>query len=474
MRKNSAAWACIVAFLVGAVGISAQTFDVIHTFSPSGSPFPFGRLLVISNSVYGINGGGSDSGSVFRVNTDGSGYKVLKHFSLTYSSPYGATNLDGATPLAGLVLGEDTLYGSASQGGMWGKGTLFSLKTDGTDFTVLRHFAGSDGKAPYGELFLANNVLYATTAGGGDFGKGAVFRLNTDGSDFALLKSFAVSDGMLPLSGLTLSDGVLYGTTYQGGDWGYGTVFSLRTDGSGFTTLKHFAGVDGASPRYNLIVSGAAIYGTTEGGIYQTKSLVYRLNTNGADYSILKTFPEPDPVSGTNDDGYYVRSGLAAVGGTLFGTTSWGGQFGSGVVFALRMDGSGYTVLRHFSLTTNSLGGYFTNPDGAEPLPSLAISGGTLYGTTQQGGSTGGGTLFSLNIAPHIQLKDGNFGVRSNAFGFSVTGYSNQVLIIEACTDLTTSSWLSLQTNTVTTGPVGYVDSSWTEHPQRLYRVRMQ
>ncbi len=429
---------------------------------------------MVSNTIYGINGGGSDSGSVFRVNSDGTGYTVLKHFPQTYSSPNGPTNLDGATPLAGPVLGGDTLYGSASQGGLWGKGTLFSLKTDGTGFTVLRHFAGSDGKAPYGELLLVSTVLYGTTAGGGDYGKGTVFRLNADGSGFALLKSFAGTDGSLPLSGLTLSHGVLYGTTYKGGAAGYGTVFSLQTDGTGFVTLKHFAGGDGEGPRYNLIVSGSAIYGTTEGGIYQTNSLVYRLNTNGADYSILKTFPEPDPVSGTNDEGYYVRSGLAAAGSTLFGTTTWGGQFGSGVIFALSMDGSAYTVVRHFSLTTNNLGGYFINPDGADPFPSLVLSDGTLYGTTQQGGLTGGGTLFSLNIAPQILIRDGNFGIRSNGFCFNVAGYSNQAVVVEACTHPATGSWLPLQTNIVTDGPVSFVDYSWTQHPQRFYRVRMQ
>ena len=138
------------------------------------------------------------------------------------------------------------------------------------------------------------------------------------------------------------------------------------------------------------------------------------------------------------------------------------------------MDGLAYTVLRHFSLTTNSPSGYFTNPDGAEPFPSLVLSGGTLYGTTQEGGLTGGGTLFSLNIAPQIQLQDGNFGIGPNGFGFNVTGYSNQVLIVEACTDSATCSWLPLQTNTVGAGPVGFVDWSWTEHPQRLYRIRMQ
>ncbi|HWI56426.1 MAG TPA: hypothetical protein VNZ22_04320, partial [Bacillota bacterium] len=89
MYKTAAAWVGGVALFASVAIVSAQNFKVLHTFSASGSPFPFGRLLVSSNTVYGINGGGSDSGSVFRVNTDGTGYAVLKHFSQTYSSPNG-------------------------------------------------------------------------------------------------------------------------------------------------------------------------------------------------------------------------------------------------------------------------------------------------------------------------------------------------------------------------------------------------
>jgi uncharacterized repeat protein (TIGR03803 family) len=183
---------------------------------------------------------------------------------------------------------------------------------------------------------------------------------------------------------------------------------------------------------------------------------------------ILKTFSAPDPVSGTNDDGYAVRSGLAAVGGNLFGTASQGGNFANGVVFTLRMDGSGYTVLRHFSATSSDTA---TNFDGADPFPSLAIAGSKLYGTTQYGGVTGAGTLFSLELAPGIQL-DNPFG--PGVFAFQVTGYSNQVLVIESSPDIATPAWMPVQTNIVGAGPVSFTDPNWRSYPQRFYRVRME
>jgi len=422
-----------------------------------------------------MGGGTRGYGSVFRVNTDGTGFLTVKSFSPTYVNTNGVpTNTDGALPLAGLVLGGDTLYGTTYEGGAWGKGTVFSLRADGTDFAVLRHFAGSDGKAPYADLLLASNVLYGTTAAGGVSNKGTVFRLNTDGSGFEVLKSFVISDGLLPLGGLALSEGTLYGTTLQGGTWNHGTVYSMHTDGTGFTVLKEFTGADGSHPRFSLIVSGNSLYGTTEGEGDLSNSLVFKLNTDGTDYTILKTFSTPDPVSGTNTDGYYVRSGLASSGGALFGTTRWGGNFDSGVVFALNPNGSGYTVLRHFSATTNNGSGAYRNSDGATPLPGLILSGGTLYGATESGGTAGSGTLFGLNIAPQIQVHDDSFGIRTSGFGFNVTGYSNQIVVVEACADLAAPSWLPMQTNTIGDGPTYFVAPDWTNHPRRFYRVRTQ
>src|SRR5438552_10306727 len=112
MREENAAWFFGALLFAGTATLSAQTFNVIRNFSGYSSALPFGRMLCSSNTLYSINGGGSDYGSIFRVNTDGTGYKTLKSFSQTYPDANGFyTNSDGATPLAGLVLGGDTLYG---------------------------------------------------------------------------------------------------------------------------------------------------------------------------------------------------------------------------------------------------------------------------------------------------------------------------------------------------------------------------
>jgi uncharacterized repeat protein (TIGR03803 family) len=466
MRKQLAIYAGGILFIGSAIAFG-QTFQVVHNFSNPETVFAFGRMLLSSNTLYGIGGGYIGGlphyGSIFRVRTDGSGFAMAKQFSPTYPGIGGFyTNTDGCTPLGGLVLGGDTIFGTAYQGGNFGQGSAFSIKTDGSGFAVLKHFSGSDGKNPYSELTIDGNVLYGTTAAGGVSNKGAIFRINTDGSNFSLLKSFSGSDGVALLSGLTLSQGKLYGAAYLGGGPGFGTVYSIGTNGTDFAVLKEFTGVDGAYPRYTLVVAGGLIYGTTDGSGDGTKSVVYRLNTDGSGFQILKTFSVPDPTSGTNDDGYLVRSGLVAAGRTLFGATEYGGNFANGVVFALNIDGSNYTVLKHFSARPDP----GTNSDGALPFPSLILNQGTLYGTTEYGGSTGQGTLFSINIAPVITPR-----YSPDGFAFSVTGFPNEQVVIEASSNLGNSSWVPLQTNSV---PISFVDVNWRNFSRRFYRARLE
>jgi uncharacterized repeat protein (TIGR03803 family) len=466
MRKQLAAWVGGILFIGSAIA-SGQTFEVVHHFSNPESVFAFGTMVLSSNTLYGIGGGYIGGlphyGSVFRVRTDGSGFAIAKQFSPTYPGPGGVyTNIDGCTPLGGLVLGGDTIFGTTYQGGNFGQGTVFSMKTDGSGFAVLKHFSGIDGKNPYSELTIDGNVLYGATAAGGVSNKGAIFRINTDSSNFGLLKSFSVSEGAALLGGLTLSQGKLYGTAYLGGGPGLGTVYSISTNGTGFTVLKEFTGVDGAYPRYTLVVSGGVIYGTTDGSGDGSRSVVYKLNTDGSSFQVLKTFSVPDPTSGTNADGYAVRSGLVAAGRTLFGATEYGGNFANGVVFALNMDGSNFTVLKHFSARPDP----GTNSDGALPFPSLTLNQGRLYGTTEYGGKMGGGTLFSITVAPRLETVFSPGG-----FAFNVTGFPNERVVIEASSDVGSASWVPLQTNSV---PVSFVDPNWKNYNRRFYRARME
>jgi uncharacterized repeat protein (TIGR03803 family) len=142
-------------------------------------------LLLSANTLYGTEalGGSSSNGTVFSVKTDGTGFRTLHTFTTpSLDSDGRLTNSDGTTPVDALSLSGNTLYGTANGGGAYGNGTVFKLNTDGTGFTTLHMFSAffsnhtnefgdvvytnSDGAYPHG-LTLLNDTLYGTASAGG-------------------------------------------------------------------------------------------------------------------------------------------------------------------------------------------------------------------------------------------------------------------------------------------------------------------
>src|SRR5437016_1607974 len=55
------------------------------------------------------------------------------------------------------------------------------------------------------------------------------------------------------------------------------------------------------------------------------------------------------------------------------------------------------TTLHSFTAGGYDSSGHYRNSDGANPLGGLILSGNTLYGTAQLGGTAGVGTVFAIN-----------------------------------------------------------------------------
>jgi uncharacterized repeat protein (TIGR03803 family) len=350
--------------------------------------------------MYGTasQGGSAGNGSVFRVNADSTGFTNLHSFAAGVGSIPNVTNSDGAYPVASLLLLGNTLYGTTESGGNCGNGTVFRVNIDGTGFTNLHSFSAlsgivssnSDGASPQGGLVLSGNTLYGTASQGGSFGAGTVFSIYTNGTVFSNLYSFTDgNDGGYPIAGLVLSGGMLYGTTFDGGNSDAGTVFGISTNGSAFTNLYSFTdGGDGAGPQAGLILSGNTLYGTASQGGSSDYGTVFSINTNGTDFTILYSF------AGYPDDGANPVSVLLLAGSTLFGTAQSGGDSDYGTVYAMNTDGTGYITLHNFA-------GYAG--DGAFPAAGLKLSGNILYGTAESGGSSDYGTVFSVSLVPTSQ-----------------------------------------------------------------------
>ena len=342
---------------------------VTHLFSSSETTFhnftggadgsdPVGDLAYdpTSGIVYGTtNTGGAGPncakgcGTVFSIHSDGSGYSVVYRFA-------GGVN-DGANPQAGLIIDTNgNLYGTTFNGGAHNLGTIFKLtRTSSGQFSasILHSFSGADGAHPLSRVALdASGNLYVTTFAGGAHGLGAVFEMQPTGFE-SVIFSFTGAGGSHPRAGVVLdTTGNLWGTTSTGGDLSLGVVFRLTFTGNGWseTFLHAFTGPDGANP-YAVVTLDAA--------------------------------------------------------GDIFGTAKAGGsptctftKTGCGVVFEFQPSGNGFTENTIYAFT----GGL----DGAAPIADLTLaldSAGDpyLFGTASQAGTVGGacsskgcGTAFEL------------------------------------------------------------------------------
>jgi uncharacterized repeat protein (TIGR03803 family) len=478
MRMKIFASILTVALALNATNSPAQVYHALHNF---GSQYrdgigPSTDLVLNSNTLYGttVSGGTNNSGTIFKINTDGNGYGIL--LSLT-NSP---------SPEGGMVLIGNMLYGTTFTGGTNNNGSIFKINTDGSGFTELHSFAATvpevwgtnfDGNRPHGDLVTDGNTLYGTAQYGGTNGNGTIFKINTDGMGFEVIKTFSATfigtnnvsgnplasgtntDGARPIGGLVLDGSALYGTTYHGGT-SNGVVFAVQTDGSDFTVLKYFSGIsgigtnsDGAAPVAALTLGGDTLYGVTVGGGSGASGNIFSLKTNGASFANLHDFSY-------HSDGGLPHITLLLDGGMLYGTTAAGGVSNKGTLFMVLTNGANFTILNNF------------DPIAAWQSDSkFVLSSNVLYGTADGGGSNNGGVVFGLTVLPQI-LSDGRFGIQSSAFGFDYTGISNQTAIIEFSTNLSQPGWLPLQTNVLTGAPLYFSVTYSSQNTNAFYRIQ--
>ena len=335
--------------------------------------------------VGGTLGQPSGSGALFKVNENGSGYRVLVRF--------GTAPASGIHPKGELLVRPDGwLYGTTRAGGPYqGGGTLFRVRTDGTGFTNVHVFGQpGDGWEPQGRLVEGGDgafygTLYRTQRPGPT--GGLVYKIQPDGGGYEILHTFLgqPEDGAGPVAGLTRGlDGTLFGVTTSGGTMNKGTVFRLQENGSGYQVLHSFVGSDGATPSGDLLLMpGGLLYGTTEAGGTWQHGVVFHVNEGGGNFALVHEF------GGPGDAGRSAKSRLLAVeDGWLLGTTSLGTNNG-GTVFRMQPNGTGYETLHVFPAWSGNV----ETPWISELVPG---GGGYFFGAKSHGGDQNLGMLFKI------------------------------------------------------------------------------
>ena len=386
--------ACVGMALLAETGAARAVSDrILYSFeNGSDGAHPGASLLNVDGTLYGTTAyGGSGNcdggcGTVFSI-TPGGVETILHSFQ---------GGNDGALPGGNLIDVAGTLYGTTYSGGVNGSGTVFSVVSPGTETVVYSFKGGRDGANPLAGLIKIGDKLYGTTSRGGAgrtcgaTGCGTVFRLTSAGSHSVLYSFKGGKDGQYPEGDLLDMGGLLYGTTNRGGGSDWGTVFAVTKAGAEEVVYAFNGPVfkDGAYPAAGLINVGGKLYGTTEGGGRSSNcgldgcGTVFELTQGGIE-TVIYSFD--GIVDGANPQG-----NLIDVGGVLYGTTQAHGSTNSGTVFNLdigRAAAGAETLLYSFQ----------NGSDGANPCAALIDVGGTLYSTTESGGTGGNGTVFAIS-----------------------------------------------------------------------------
>jgi uncharacterized repeat protein (TIGR03803 family) len=312
---------------------------------------------------------------------------------------------------AGVIRKQGALYGVVSNGGTLQCGSVFKLTAgalgDPWNRVILHQFAGgdADGCSPQGELvFGPDGALFGTAYGGGlddcttiDGQRcGIVYKLapapDPGPWGFQILYKFkGGNDGYYPSARLIFGDDdALYGTT--GGYCGNGgaTVFKLTPPASGQTKWTHKVIYSAPTPIAAPVVFDETgnLYGTEGAGC--TFGRVFKLEKPVPPATKWRARSLHDFTGGA--DGSFPFAGVIFdAAGILYGTTDGGGGSNNGTVFSLTPPVSG-NRWKHKVL--HSFAG---QPDGAHPDAELVQdSRGVFYSTTVSGGEFNYGTVFQL------------------------------------------------------------------------------
>jgi uncharacterized repeat protein (TIGR03803 family) len=477
-------WPLMLLLLVTLPAASARAqaqFNVIYNFTGgSDGAEPVGGLIQASDAnLYGACAAGGNvtnfgeyfNGTVFRVSTGGSLHTLFEFAPLQNQAPF--TNSTGADPVAGVSRGQDgAFYGTTYNGGYSSDADGVAFRVDSAgNYSVLHSFGSSsnaaEGTAPEARMLQgADGYLYGETQSGGTNDAGTIFKISPlgDGVYYSVLHQFNFpTDGSDPEGGLTLGpDGYFWGMAI-----GTSEIFKINSQGD-FHVVYPFGdqatdGDLGASVTDNSLVwSQGYFYGAAPTGGTNNSGTAFRIDTNG-NFSVIYTFTATDE-NGFNSDGAAPNGVIVGSDGNLYGTTQDGGTNGEGTIFMLTTNGV-FTNLYTFNGVT----------DGGQPQCGLReASDGNLYGLVESGGTQGGGIVFQITgllLPPPAPILV-PVGRSGQTFNLNLFGTTNNSYRVQATTNLAagSSGWFDFTNVVPPTSPCTVLDPAAT-NPSRFYRA---
>ncbi len=367
--------------------------------------------------LWGMIQGGSayGGGNIFKTDTSGNGFSVVKDFYTTDALYPEYTKL--------LAAPDGKLYGMSFNGGAHGRGVIFQYDPATSVYIKKFDFDGvANGSSASGSLMLAfDGKMYGMTTYGGINNMGTIFQYDYVTNTLIKKLDFdGTTRGSGPFGSLMqASDGKLYGMTRIGGANSKGVIFQYDPVADTYVKKLDFNGaINGANPYGDLMQAvDGKLYGMTySGGTYSVGVLFsYDPATN------IYT-KKQDLITGGGGYGFNPSGSLIqATDGMLYGLMQNGGTNGKGTLFQYAISTNTLTVKRHFTVALAA--------DGEQPKGSLIqASDGNLYGMTYSGGSGGGNNGVIFKYVPSTSI----YSIMFNGFGGATTGKNPEGSLVQA------------------------------------------
>jgi BspA type Leucine rich repeat region (6 copies) len=311
-----------------------------------------------------------------------------------------------------------------------------------TSVTITNSFA-SVGDAAFADCYSLTNVNIETGV--------------TSIGDYAF-ESCALTSVTIPNSVTDIGDGAFYGCSSLAN-------FSVNASNPAYSSL---GGVLLDKAQATLIQFPAGL-----GGSYTIPNGVTSIgNYAFNDCSSLTSVTIPNSVTSIGDDAFGYCSSLTSV------------TIGTGVT-SIGVDAFDYcnnltSVTIPNSVTNIGDGAFFycalTSAyfqGNAPPDDGTAFIGDSLAIAYYLPGTTGWGSTFGSVPAVLWNPQANTPGVTGGHFGFSLTGPTNTVIVVEACTNLSNPVWLPVSTNTLSgSGTSPFSDPQSGNYSKRFYRFR--
>ena len=347
----------------------------------------------------------------------------------------------------------------------------------------------------------ALNPVYSSGADGVLFNKSQTFLIQYPGGKAG---SYAVPGGVTDIgSGAFTGCAGLTGVTFPNsvtsiGYWAFGGCTSLTnvTIPNSITSIGESAFGDCTSLPAITVAALNPAYSSDAGGVLFNKSQTTLLQYPGGkagSYTIPNSVTSigefaflscnrltgvtiPGSVTSIGDGAFSHCSSLTSVtlpdGVTTIG--DWVFQFCTSLTSVTIPNSVTYIGSHAFAYCNNLTGVYFLGD--APGVDSTAFTGADNATVYYLPGTTGwelvfGGLPTEL-WRPRAQIGNASAGVRTNQFGFTITGTNGMVVVVETSTNLANPNWSPVRTNTLTGSSSYFSDPEWTSHPGRFYRLR--